>query len=76
MKPRTETNYIVIHCSATRANQHVTIEDIRHWHVVERGWSDIGYHWIIDRNGIIHKGRDSRLSGAHVIPILILKYDL
>ena len=66
MKVRKATNFIVIHCSATRSNQHVTISDIRHWHVVERGWSDIGYHWVIDRNGQVLPGRKAHLQGAHV----------
>ena len=65
MTPRKETNLIVIHCSASRANQQVTVETIRHWHVVERGWSDIGYHWIIDRGGKVHAGRNARMIGAH-----------
>ncbi len=66
MTPRMDTNFIVIHCSATRADQHVTVEDIRRWHVVDNGWSDIGYHWIIDRNGKIHHGRNAQAQGAHV----------
>ena len=44
MKPRTETNFIVLHCSATKADQQITTAEIRRWHVVERGWADIGYH--------------------------------
>ncbi|WP_066018383.1 N-acetylmuramoyl-L-alanine amidase [Endozoicomonas atrinae] len=66
MTPRMETNYIVIHCSATRADQGVTTEDIRHWHTVDNGWSDIGYHWIIERDGAIKHGRHSQAQGAHV----------
>ena len=62
---RRETNTIILHCSATRANQQVTVEDIRHWHTVERGWSDIGYHWVIERSGEIKKGRDGNRIGAH-----------
>ena len=66
MKPRTATNFIVIHCSATRANQDCTVEDIRRWHVQERGWSDVGYHWVVERNGKLKQGRNSQVWGAHV----------
>ena len=51
MKPRTETNFIVLHCSATKADQQITTAEIRRWHMAERGWADIGYHWIIERDG-------------------------
>ena len=35
----------------------VTVEDIRDWHK-QRGWSDIGYNYLIDRQGRLQKGRD------------------
>ena len=38
---------------------------IKKWHVDERGWSDIGYHFVIRRNGLVEAGRDIKLSGAH-----------
>lgn len=41
-------------------------EEIRAWHVDERGWSDIGYHYVIRRNGRIELGRDLGDVGAHV----------
>ena len=32
-----------------------------------KGWSDIGYHYIIDRSGVVWQGRDiTRWQGAHV----------
>ena len=58
-------NYITIHCSATRAEQNITEEDIRKWHL-DRGWSDIGYHCVIRRNGMIEFGRPLDVCGAHV----------
>ncbi len=30
-----------------------------------RGFTDIGYHWYITRDGKIHKGRDEAKIGAH-----------
>lgn len=37
---------IHIHCSATREGQAITADEIRKWHIA-RGWSDVGYHYII-----------------------------
>lgn len=59
-------NEIIVHCTATRENVPVTVDDIRRWHVIENGWSDIGYHFIIDLNGVVHTGRPIKRTGAHV----------
>ena len=56
---------IIIHCSATREGQDISVDTIRKWHVEGRGWSDIGYHFYIDINGDIQKGRDIAKIGAH-----------
>jgi N-acetyl-anhydromuramyl-L-alanine amidase AmpD len=50
-------NKIVIHCSDTYPDMDIYAEDIRSWHV-KRGWSDIGYHYVIPRDGVIEIGRD------------------
>ncbi|MFA9479123.1 peptidoglycan recognition family protein [Phycisphaerales bacterium AB-hyl4] len=42
------------------------IERIRNVHVRDRGWGDIGYHYIIDRSGRIWQGRAIGYQGAHV----------
>lgn len=54
---------IVVHTSAS--HQNATVEDIRKWHVEERGWSDIGYHYIITPDGEIHDARPINKVGAH-----------
>lgn len=41
------------------------VDALRQWHVTENGWSDIGYHFFIDSDGIIHNCRDSKYTGAH-----------
>lgn len=38
--------------------------EIREWHL-DRGWSDIGYHYVIRRDGNIDKGRPVDRAGAH-----------
>ena len=58
-------NEIIVHCSATREGQNFTVEQVRRWHK-SRGWSDIGYHYVIYLDGSIHEGRPLRLKGAHV----------
>ena len=56
---------IIVHCTATPEGRDISVETIRGWHVKERGWSDIGYHWVIGLDGSINKGRDESISGAH-----------
>ena len=55
---------IIVHCSATPEGKDFTTADIKKWHL-ERGFSDIGYHYIIYRDGSIHEGRNVQISGAH-----------
>jgi N-acetylmuramoyl-L-alanine amidase len=55
---------IIVHCTATPEGKDYTVDDIRKWHK-ERGWSDIGYHYVIDRKGHILPGRDVDTIGAH-----------
>ena len=47
---------IIIHCTATPEGRAVTIEEVRRWHVKGNGWSDIGYHYLIDINGCVNYG--------------------
>lgn len=56
---------LIVHCSATPEGEDYTIEQIRQWHVEGNGWSDIGYHYVIDRYGNIHNGRPESVVGAH-----------
>lgn len=58
-------NKIILHCSATPENRHVNVETIRKWHK-ERGWSDIGYHFIVYLDGTVVSGRPVERAGAHV----------
>lgn len=59
-------DYIVIHCSATRPEQDIGVVEIRDVHVHTNGWNDIGYHYVIRRDGTIETGRDEGKVGAHV----------
>ena len=64
MNRRKSTTMIIIHCSATREGQDIKAKTIKQWHL-QRGFSDIGYHYIIDLDGTIEKGREEDLVGAH-----------
>lgn len=48
---------IVIHCSATKEGAHFDAEDITRWHK-NRGFSTIGYAYVILLDGTIELGRD------------------
>lgn len=55
---------IIVHCSATPEGRHTTVDEIRQWHL-QRGWKDIGYHYVIYLDGTIHRGRPESVVGAH-----------
>lgn len=55
---------IIIHCADTPTGRDVTVNEIRGWHL-DRGWSDVGYHYIIKIDGTIEVGRQEYVSGAH-----------
>lgn len=64
-KPRVTTKYLVVHCAATKPTMDIGLREIRQWHR-ERGWLDIGYHFVIRRDGTVETGRPHDVIGAHV----------
>ena len=62
-------NKIIIHCAATPEGKDYTVEQIRQWHTTPKpkgnGWKDIGYHFVIYRDGSVHPGRPIEQIGAH-----------
>lgn len=65
MKTREYTDKVIIHCSYTKPDMNWGVEEIRRVHVDENGWSAIGYHYIIKRNGQVDRGRPHDAVGAH-----------
>jgi len=61
-----DIDLIVVHCSATPEGKHFSTETIRGWHVNERKWSDIGYHYVVELDGKVKTGRPVQRAGAHV----------
>ena len=55
---------IIIHCSATPEGRPHDVADITRWHL-QRGFSTIGYHYLIHLDGTIETGRPIERMGAH-----------
>ncbi|WP_273327865.1 N-acetylmuramoyl-L-alanine amidase [Vallitalea guaymasensis] len=53
--------YIIIHHALAK---HCTIDDIQRWHL-DLGWSGIGYHYFISKDGYIFEGRKEEQRGGH-----------
>ena len=60
-----EIKKIIVHCADTPEGRDVRTAEIKRWHTEERGWSDIGYHWVVELDGSLHAGRPEEVSGAH-----------
>ena len=56
---------IVVHCADTFPDMDIGVDEIRKWHV-GRGWDDVGYHYVIRRDGTLEHGRSIDQYGAHV----------
>ena len=55
---------IYIHHSASRKKK-TDLDLIDRWHK-ERGWKGVGYHWVIEAEGVLKRGRHIDVVGAHV----------
>jgi hypothetical protein len=62
--------YLTIHHTATPNNEpdpKVRLRNIQAFHIDQRGWCDIGYHFLVSPDGQIWQGRDDEAAtGAHV----------
>ena len=65
MKKLSKVNEIIIHCSDTEASVSIPRNTFVQWHVNERRFSDVGYHFIIQPDGSITLGRSLKYVGAH-----------
>ena len=63
-------NLLIVHCSATKPFMDIGAVEIRKWHTDPKpkgnGWRDIGYHFVIRRDGTVEDGRPIDQVGAHV----------
>ena len=58
--------YVTIHAAATYPSMDIDVDWIKSIHVNQNGWSDVGYHFFIKRDGELQKGRSLDRTGAHV----------
>jgi N-acetyl-anhydromuramyl-L-alanine amidase AmpD len=58
---RNKTEMIVLHHAAAKS---CNVQQVHQWHI-NRGWSGVGYHYFISRNGEIFRGRPEDTVGAH-----------
>ena len=60
-----DINKIILHCTATPEGRDISAATIKKWHT-DKGWSDIGYHYVVKLDGTIENGRPVERQGAHV----------
>ena len=61
MSVRSKTTRIILHHAAAKSCGAATIHQ---WHL-NNGWSGIGYHFVVRKNGTIERGRPEKYVGAH-----------
>lgn len=55
---------IIVHCSDSDIPEHDNILTIHNWHL-EKGWAGVGYHYYINKEGEVYKGRSLNAKGSH-----------
>lgn len=58
---RGNTDEIILHHAEAKS---ASVEEVNRWHL-ERGWTGIGYHFYIRKDGRIYRGRPEWAVGAH-----------
>ena len=59
-----EIKFLIIHCSDTPNTDNFGAFEIHKMHI-SFGWDGIGYHKVINRDGLIENGRPEYWQGAH-----------
>ena len=62
LKKLNKPSMIIIHHAAHSSG---TTKDIHRWHL-ENGWSGFGYHFLVTKDGKVHRGRPENAIGAHL----------
>ena len=60
---RATTDEIILHHAEAK---HASVEEVNRWHL-ERGWTGIGYHFYIRKDGKVYHGRPEWAVGAHAM---------
>ena len=61
---RKKTDFIVIHCAATKPSMDIDINVVDQWHR-KRGFFSVGYHFVIKLDGTRQVGRSLDEVGGH-----------
>ena len=61
--PRDITEFVT-HWTGTFTNQNIGAKDVHSWHL-DRNFSGCGYHYVIQRDGKLQRGRPLNIKGAH-----------
>lgn len=67
----TNVSHLIVHHSAgtnSSNNWPGVVDAVFDYHVNTNGWSDIGYNWLIDPNGVLYEGRGGgdNVRGSHM----------
>ena len=62
-KPNRQVNRVFLHCSASDNPKHDNVRTITEWHL-KRGFTTIGYHFFISKDGFINTGRNIEANPA------------
>lgn len=65
IKTRLKTEYIIVHCSDTPVEENIGVAELKAKHIA-LGWSDVGYHYVIRRDGTVEEGRWYTAIGGHM----------
>jgi N-acetylmuramoyl-L-alanine amidase len=57
---------IVVHCTDSPDSLDVGAKEIDEWHR-DKGWNEIGYNWVVRRDGTLESGRSEEKVGAHCL---------
>lgn len=60
-KRRDTTDEIILHHAEAKS---ASVEEVNRWHL-ERGWTGIGYHFYVRKDGKVYRGRPEWAVGAH-----------
>jgi hypothetical protein len=70
----TDVTHLIVHHSFSPGNNitdwPAAVRSVWNFHVNSNGWSDVGYNWLVDPNGVIYQGRawigeNENTQGAH-----------
>lgn len=69
LSPRLKTDQFTLHwigkIGANLPPDSIDVDMVNEWHIYERGWAGIGYHYLVKRDATVERGRPRQCIGAH-----------